>query len=350
VRNSLALTLVLLLGFSLHAAALTTQSTASNSFYVAPTGGAASVTSFHSVTVTQLSSSDLLLTLGMKMRMFYNGSILYNQTVIDSQRLANSQGFLMGSLLQQGACLLIEGSYSSRTDGGAGVPPVLFINSIGVSGIVVLNCPPIIQDPGECGSSVTQTSTTFLQLGGVDAGGRDLTAPSVEYPLSRSESRGSESFVMEEFAVVADGEVISASEADFSRAVLDQNAVRGGIPVLVVQEPNHVRNSRYIPKPSVRLLGDRVPTSQRSDGGIVAARIEFSAQAEVDEVEVIYSSQKLDREAVARLLSRRVGLAFVGDKGHRTEAYVVFRVTNRLELLGAITVLPQCCCGETFCV
>ena len=54
--------------------------------------------------------------------------------------------------------------------------------------------------------------------------------------------------------------------------------------------------------------------------------------------------------ALERLVSRRVGLAFESDKEHRTAVYVVFRLTDRLEVLSTLTAFPKCCCGGEFCI
>jgi hypothetical protein len=120
----------------------------------------------------------------------------------------------------------------------------------------------------------------------------------------------------------------------------------------VVQEPVHDLNSRHVPKPEVRVSRSRLPRSERGRGEIVAARLEFSSSTEVDRVAILYTSEPVEKAGLAaleQLVSRRVGLIFESEKEHRTAVYVVFRLTDRLELLATHTAFPKCCCGGSFC-
>jgi hypothetical protein len=163
--------------------------------------------------------------------------------------------------------------------------------------------------------------------------------------------RGEQSFVMDEWAIVNNGLVKASSNPAFGLAVAEQGAVPAGLS-LVVQEPVHNMNSRHVPKPEVRILSTRLARSDRGRGEIVVARLEFASATDVDRTEILYTSKPVEKAGLAaleRLVSRRVGLVFESDKEHRTAVYVVFRLTDRLELLSTHTAFPKCCCGGEFC-
>jgi hypothetical protein len=147
-----------------------------------------------------------------------------------------------------------------------------------------------------------------------------------------------------------DGGVKTSSDPSFGQAVSDQVARTARGTFLVIQEPVHGLNSRHVPKPEVRILSSGLAPSERGAGQIVAARLEFSSAKVLDRVGILYTSEPMDTARLERLLNHRVGLVFASEKGHRTAVYVVFRLSDRFELLGSFPTLPRCCCGGQFCV
>jgi hypothetical protein len=203
--------------------------------------------------------------------------------------------------------------------------------------------------PG-CGAVVTQTATIALSLGEATAGGLDLTRASVTFPLARSETRGDDTVLVDEWAVTESGEVTASSNPAFAQAVTEQGAAPPVGRYLVVQEPIHADNSRKIPKPDVRISSTGLSPDDRGTGQTVAARLELSNTGIVDRAQILYTSEPMDEARLEELVRHRIGLAFASEKRHRTVVFVVFRLTDRFELLGTYTVLPQCCCGDHFCV
>jgi hypothetical protein len=211
----------------------------------------------------------------------------------------------------------------------------------------VNNCP---EGPG-CIATATHTVTSTISLERESGLDRKVASKPVNFALSRAEVRGEQSFVMDEWAIVKDGLVRASSNPAFGLAVAEQGAAPAGLS-LVVQEPVHDMNSRHVPKPEVRISGSRLARSDRGRGEIVVARLEFASATDVDRTEILYTSKPVEKAGLAaleRLVSRRVSLAFESDKEHRTAVYVVFRLTDRLEVLSTHTAFPKCCCGGEFC-
>ena len=203
--------------------------------------------------------------------------------------------------------------------------------------------------PG-CNATATETGTFALSLADTTAGGLELTPTPVHFSLARAETRGWESFIVDEWAIVENGRAAASSNPAFAQAVMDQRAAPPLGSFLMIQEPIHAMNSRHVAKPEVRISSTGLAPSERGEGELVAARLEFSPARVVDRVEIVYTSAALDEARLEQLVRRRVGLVFASDKEHRTAVYVIFRLTERFELLGTFTALPQCCCGEVFCI
>lgn len=334
--------------------AVTVSASADISYYLSDAAGSASVTTYHLASLVEASGLELgLYTLGMDAAMFYNGGFLYNRRIWADATLVNHPGFLTWSWFHQGACLLIEGTYSGRTIGGAGPPPVFLASGVASTGPLILNCPPIMPDPpGPCESAIETTSTSVVSWGPADHGeGRGGLRAPIQFPLSRVERRGDETFVMDEWSIVSGGQVIRASSPEFADAVREEGDIASGDQLLFVQEPIHALNQRYTSKPVVRLVGGReLAPEQRGNGEVVVARLEFSTDATVDGWEVLYTSDPLDEAGIAELLTEKLSLAFASEKRHRTAVYVVFRLAERMELIDVVSALPQCCCGETICI
>jgi hypothetical protein len=194
-----------------------------------------------------------------------------------------------------------------------------------------------------------ETVTSAISLESETALGRKLGTAPITFPLSRAAKRGEQSFVLDEWAIVERGLVKASSNPAFGLAVTQQGELSGG-PRLMIQEPVHDMNSRHVEKPQVRILSKRLARSEKGRGEIVAARLELSSATDVDRVEIVYTSEPMDKGRLEKMVSRRVNLAFASEKEHRTAAYVVFRLTDRFELLGSYTAFPKCCCGEEFCI
>lgn len=202
---------------------------------------------------------------------------------------------------------------------------------------------------GGCGTA-TQTETATLSLEDTTAAGEELAAAPVNFALSRGANRGAESIILDEWAVVRGGRITASSNPAFALAVKDQRAESAQGSFLIIQEPIHEMNSRHVPKPEVRFSRTGLVPAERGTGGIAAARLELSPAGAVERAEIVYTSKLMDTSRLERLVSRRVGLEFASEKGHRTVVYVVFRLTDRFEPLSTLTILPPCCCGGAYCV
>ncbi len=211
----------------------------------------------------------------------------------------------------------------------------------------IINCPD--GGGGEC-SVATDTTTTALSLDRPTGVAQKLMSSPIKFALARSETRGEESFIMDEWAFVKDGRVRTSSNPAFARAVTDQRSVPDQGSFLMIQEPVHPMNSRHVPKPEVRISSTALARSERGTGEIVAARIELSPTRTVDRVEIVYTSRPMEESRLKELVSQRVGLVFATEKGHRTTVYLSFRLTDRIELLDTVAVFPKCCCGGVYCV
>lgn len=207
------------------------------------------------------------------------------------------------------------------------------------------SCGPI----GGCGES-TQNAATVLHLDRPTGGNQKLASSSINFALARSETRGEESFIMDEWAIVQDGLIRTSSNPAFGQAVADQRSVPAQGSFLMIQEPVHAMNSRHVPKPEVKISSTRLARSERGAGEIVAARIELSPTRAVERVDIVYTSKPMEESRLKELVSRRVGLVFESEKGHRTAVYMTFRLTNRIEVLDTVTVFPKCCCGGVHCI
>jgi len=214
--------------------------------------------------------------------------------------------------------------------------------------LCILSCPD--EDGGGVGcKAANHTATARLSLDDSTSFGEKLASSPIDFALSRSEKRGKESFVLDEWAVVQDGQVRVSSSPAFASAAIDQHAVPALGSFLMIQEPIHEMNSRYVPKPEVRISEKALASSERGTREIVAARLEIAPAGVVDRVEIVYTSEPLDAGRLEKLISQRVSLTFTTGKGHRTAVYVVFRLTDHLEILHTYTVLPKCCCGGVRC-
>lgn len=202
---------------------------------------------------------------------------------------------------------------------------------------------------GGC-SVATNTVTSTLSLDGRATLHQKLAPSPIHFELARTENRGAENFVMDEWALVKKGQVRSSSNPAFARAVTGQRPVAAEGPFLMIQEAVHPMNSRHVPKPEVKISNTRLAPSERGAGQIVAARIELSPTRAVDRVEIVYTSVPMDESRLKELVSRRIGLVFATEKGHRTAVYLAFRLTDHLELLDTVTVFPKCCCGGVHCI
>jgi hypothetical protein len=203
--------------------------------------------------------------------------------------------------------------------------------------------------PGGCGLSINNVSTV-LYLDRPTGGNQKLASAPINFALARSETRGEESFIMDEWAIVQNGLIRASSNPAFGQAVADQRSVPAQGSFLMIQEPVHAMNSRNVPKPEVKISSTRLARSERGTGEIVAARIELSPTRAVERVDIVYTSKPMEESRLKELVSQRVGLVFETEKGHRTAVYMTFRLTDHIEVLDTVTVFPKCCCGGVHCV
>lgn len=235
-----------------------------------------------------------------------------------------------------------------------------------------MSCPSCVPDtgggggPGPCSGGVTNTSTVSLDLTpetelgtaasksvpSTNALGAQQASRGVVYPLHRVETRGDERFIMDEWAIASDGVVVAASDAGFGEAVVEQDVSPAQGTRLLVQKPVHVMNARHVHEPGVLVNGSGLPKRLQGTGEIVAARIEFAPGGRAESVEILSSSALTGAEEVGALLRRRVRVSFLEGKTHRAVAYVVVKLTDHLQLMSAVSALPQCCCGsdQPFCI
>lgn len=192
--------------------------------------------------------------------------------------------------------------------------------------------------------------------------------PGTSYPLTRTEDRDGFRYLMEEWAVLAtatgddgrgiDLEVASASSSAYGlmqRQRLASAFERGGpaggagmgaepTVLLTVHAPVHRRDHRWIPTPVVRLAPARAGGSE----GRAVVRADYAEDRSRIDFAVVYADRPLTGDETAAL-ETSLSLEYGSDKPHRAVVFAVVRLGETLELVDALTVLPQCCCPSEPC-
>lgn len=307
-------------------------------------GGHASISSHHVVQVVSYSPlTDIGEHPALLAKMFRNGGVVREELVVDPETFANSTGLLFTSLHEQGACYLVEGLYSARTDAGTYVFPFFFAGGgTSVSGLVFINCPILVPPLPPCESAITMTLTSLLPL---DSSRVNNSPLQLNYPLSRVQKGVGEEYIVDEWAILDRGAVLRSSSQGFGSIALGSLTDVSGGTFLVIEEPVHVANSRRIPKPSLQLLTSQLPPFRQGISATVTARVEFSRDNLVDHVEILHTSEPVDENWLRTLFERRLALQFASDRRHRAIAYFVADLEGDLQIQQSIVVLPQCCSG-----
>jgi hypothetical protein len=180
------------------------------------------------------------------------------------------------------------------------------------------------------------------------------------------------SYLMEEWAVIGtalqDGEtaprltVLKASSPAFAAAKLREveltsllprekrsaaGSAEPAAPLLLVEAPIHPHNSRYAPKPGVKLSDNEVPAGMPA--GSVLIRADFSEKDDATpRIQVLYADFPMSRE-LRDLFESRLELDRRSTMHHRTVVFATLTAGDVLELKPLVTVTPKCCCGDWFC-
>ena len=164
------------------------------------------------------------------------------------------------------------------------------------------------------------------------------------YTHGRAERRDRELFTMDSWAVTESGAVESASGAAFA-GIVQSAASPSAAPLLMVEAPVHPHNSRWVPRPSVRL--ERV-----GRGPLPAtrafARIEFNPDGSVYSGSVLRTERPLSADEIAYLGASVRGAAkidFATSRTHRAVAYLAIDSGRGLSVLQQAVVLLRCWCG-----
>jgi hypothetical protein len=187
------------------------------------------------------------------------------------------------------------------------------------------------------------------------------------YPLLRHDRRDGFRYRMEEWAVLGvevgdrreiDVEVRAASSSAYgsfqSRALggLLPVAAGGGAGkaaarlrpgrsvVLVVHEPEHAHDERWIPAPEVRWTPPALPVGGAD--GLAVVRADFGEDRSLIDFAVLDADQTLSQKE-RQAIRDGLDLAYASDAPHRVVVYAVVHLGYAMALVDALTVLPRCC-------
>ncbi len=245
------------------------------------------------------------------------------------------------------ACPLAEGQWYAVSEVEIGF-------SLGrrTIGPVFANCPTTGSClPLQMATSILPLSAKAIYLEEVSYKSENRLA----YTLSRTKLRDGEKFLMDDWAVTsAAGENWATgprSSVDaFHRAVGAQLGHRFSGPFLVIQEPVHERNGRWVPRPEIYLSKVGLASNRRGTGEVVAVRAELFDRR-VEDLQILYASSPVDGVWLKELLKQRIGLRFSTPREHPTVAFLVLRLGEELEQITSLAVLPKCCpCEPPPCI
>lgn len=188
------------------------------------------------------------------------------------------------------------------------------------------------------------------------------------YPLLRHERRDGFRYRMEEWAVLGvevgngrevDVEVRAASSSaygSFQSRVLGRSlpvaaagsagrsaAARlrlGRSVVLLVNEPEHAHDERWIPAPELRWTPPALPVAGAD--GLAVVRADYAEDRSLIDFAVLDADRPLSQEE-REAIRDGLDLAYASDAPHRVVVYAVVRLGSAMALVDALTVLPRCC-------
>ncbi len=257
--------------------------------------------------------------------------------------------------LGQNGCPHVEGTYRAETRAVAYVLPLgQFFTK--VSGPLIANCLPGGPDVPPCEE---ETPPGFPEVIDLDSGRRLDTTVSrmlTPTPLGRVEARDGKAFIMDEWVVLSglhgagpEGTEHQASSQVFlersellarelNEALVQQKLNTSG-RFLVIQAPRHLL---HLVPPLIKFDSEGLDFQlPRKRDQRVVMRATFSESGVFQEVETIEGESWL-----ARVLAHRIQLDFLDGNEHRTIVYATFDLAKGLEPLAAVSVFPQCCCGN----
>lgn len=218
--------------------------------------------------------------------------------------------------------------------------------------------PPPFPGPDPCGSGIQETSTWMAGGSGPPIEALDQLSVGLE----RFEKRPEAHVYLEEWALVSVGSgkpsvKVASTEAYGERVAtstlesLPRQVRRGEL--LVVQAAEHRRNARYTPTPSLLGFQAELGRGVAMEGGDFWFRAEVGSSGLVDRVTLIDIAPQLSHGAVEGAIRDALRLRFPDDRRHRSVVFAQGSVgaNGRLVVQGnGLVIVPQCCCGEVFCI
>jgi len=217
-------------------------------------------------------------------------------------------------------------------------------------------------NPGcESGSATTTTTVTSIGSGATVSRGRSSGT------VGRRDIQEEVRYLLEEWAVLdhqrapgAQGivDILNASSEEFARSVAaeigaDSGNVAEG-PILVIEGIDHPYNDRYIPTPTVRLVGE--PIMGGSPGDRLVLRADFAESGTLASLDVLHASSSVSAELVAAI-EQHLALEYETAGRHRAVSFVVLELggpARPVQMVASRTVLPLCCCYTdetgTYCI
>jgi hypothetical protein len=110
--------------------------------------------------------------------------------------------------------------------------------------------------------------------------------------------------------------------------------------VLVVHEPEHAHDERWIPEPELRLEPPALPVA--GGDGLAVVRADFGEDRSLISFEVLDADRPLTQEE-RDAIRDGLDLAYASDAPHRVVVYAVVHLGYAMTLVDALTVLPRCC-------
>ena len=113
--------------------------------------------------------------------------------------------------------------------------------------------------------------------------------------------------------------------------------------LLVVDEPVHPRNDRWIEPPLPRLRPGSVQ-GETGDEALAVVRADFGEDRSLIDFQVLYSDRPLTGDERS-FLAANLGLEYLSEKPHRAVLFAVLRLDGgTVTIQRSRTVRPRCCC------
>lgn len=301
--------------------------------------------SFHRLEFTQFTGPEAIYPVVFNTSIYKNNRLFGIKDICNRFGIISAVTFTCSNFVFQ-ECPGVEGQWYAYSEA-----EILLSVIPRIVGPVFANCP----SGGGCFAGETATTILPLDAAAREVGQDPSAASPLPYPLTRVRRNDKGRFVMDEWAVIlpeSDSRQtrgLGSSSAAFRDAV---DAHLGAPPSgasLVIQEPVHPLNSRWIPLPEIEISDTSLAAARRGGGEIVAVRAEAFGGRRLEDLQVLYASGPVDEAWLRRHLERRVSLRFASDQQHPTVVFLVLRIGEQLEALSALPVLVQCCCDPFLC-